>query len=108
MALLRPKSEKFIHLNDGNGTVIGIFVVTILSSSDTLTVPDLSQTATDKNATNIGSSAMLLMQNGNTVTSITDNANSGNGRTITITGGTPGQDITIVASLHPNMVNYST
>lgn len=107
MAVLLPKWQKFIDCSDGNNTVIGIHIVTILTALDTFEVPELSQAVTDySSAGTVGSVAQLLMANGNTATTVEHSAAD---NTVTITGGTPGDDLCIVTCHNGNrMVNYET
>jgi len=92
MATLLPRKQDFIDLRDG--TTVGIHLVTLQSTSDTITVPTLA------NSTASTSSATLRRADGNTATVTDDGAN-----TITIVG-TAGQDILLV-SVHPaSQLNY--
>jgi hypothetical protein len=103
MASLNPGAlSRYVDMR--NGTTIGIHFVTLLSTSDTLTVPKLAQ-----RVTNSVSSSALRRPDGFTAT-VTDNAatadtTASGGNTVTVVG-TPGQEILIVTVHNSNVVNF--
>lgn len=97
MAAVLPVQQQFVDLR--NGTVVGIHVVNLVSTSDTLTVPKLAQTTTDS-----VSSATLRRADASTAT-ITDDAQSGTSNTVTIVG-TAGEQLLVVTVHGPNMINF--
>ena len=89
MAAILPDLQQFVDLR--NGTIVGIHLVTPVSSSDTFTVPDFAST------TATVSVATLRRADGNTATVTSDGAN-----TVTVVG-TAGSQV-LIASAH-NFIN---
>ncbi|MHA2063818.1 MAG: hypothetical protein ACXABY_05465 [Candidatus Thorarchaeota archaeon] len=100
MAALLPDLQQYVDLR--NGTTIGIHVVTLKTtggSGDTITVPKFAQATTDD-----VSAATLRRADANTAT-ITDDANSGTGNTVTMVG-TAGQQIVVTTIHGPATINF--
>ncbi len=102
MAQLRPKIQQFLDLKDGSS--VGIHVVTVMTASDLFYVPKFNQRTT------ADVSAATLRRAGAATATITDNASTADstprgGNTVTITGGTPGEDLLIVTVHGPNSMN---
>ena len=84
MALLVPDLQQFLDMRDG--TIVGITKVTLLSASDTLTVPKPANTTAS-------ASVAVLRDAGQASCTVSQSA-----QTVTLTG-TAGQKITVV-TLH--------
>lgn len=91
MAALLPSRQRFV---DMKGFQIGIHTVTLLSTSDTITVPALA------NTTSNASSNQVRQANEAAATVTDDGAN-----TVTIVG-TAGNQVTVVTVHGPGLVNY--
>jgi hypothetical protein len=99
MAALFPDLQRYEDLR--NGTIVGIHAVTLQSSSDTITVPKLAQATTDD-----VSSAVVRRPGDDTGVTITDDAQSGTGNTITLTGGTAGNKLLVLSVHGPATINF--
>ena len=93
MAALRPLHQNFDDRRIGD--VVGYSRVKLESASDTLTVPTLASTTAN------ASSAQVQRANDSAVTVTDDGAN-----TVTIAGGTAGQEVSIVTLHGPATVNF--
>jgi len=82
LATIRPYLQQFVDLRDGS--IIGIHKLTLQSSSDTFTVPDLANTTASASADQIRDA------NENSVTVTDDGAN-----TVTLASGTAGDTVTV-------------
>lgn len=91
MAALLPKLQQFVDLRDGS--IIGITKATLLSSSDTLTVPTLANSTASASSDQIRNA-------GEAAVTVTDNGS----HTITLSNGTVGDTVTIVS--HHRFINY--
>jgi len=86
MALLVPTRQKFVDI--APGMIVGVTEVTLLSASDTVTVPSPSHATASAAVGRLlpaGQAACTATQSGNTVTLV----------------GTTGQNV-IVCTLHPH------
>lgn len=95
MASLSQFRQTYVDLRNGTGKVLGIHELTLKSSSDTITVPDLD------NSTNDSSSAILL-QNGQSGITVSDDGT----RTVTISSGSEGDEV-VVVTIHKALRNFS-
>lgn len=91
MAALIQFKQTYIDLADGK--VIGIHVVELQSSSDTITVPNLDNTTS-------GAAVKQLRKNGQGALTVTSSGN-----TVTIAGGSAGDEVVLV-SLHQSKRNF--
>ena len=90
MAALRPYLQQFVDLRDGS--IIGIHKVKLLSTSDTITVPNLANTTASASADQIRNA-------GEAAVTVTDDGDN----TITLAGGVAGNTATIVS--HHRFIN---
>lgn len=102
MATILPKLQQFVDMR--NGTTVGIHFVTLVSTSDTITVPKLAQRVTDD-----VSSGTLRRADAFTAT-VTDNASTADstasgGNTVTIVG-TVGQEVMIITVHNSGSMNF--
>lgn len=102
MATLYPDQQVFVDLR--NGWQVGIHVLTLVSSSDTFTVPRLGQRTTASVA------AEQIRREGDTsAVTVTDDATTqtGNTNTVTLTGGSRNDTILICTVHDSSVVNSS-
>lgn len=99
MAALNQFHQQFVDLPDGK--TIGIHVVTLQSTSDTITVPVLDNTTS-------GVAVKQLLRNGQTASTVTSSSNTVTIATTTLPSEASGNREVVIVSLHQNRSNYNT
>lgn len=95
MAAVLPDKQMFVEVTPG--ITVGLHLVTPVSASDTITVPNFAQSTT-----NSVSSRELRLATGNSAT-VTDNATTP-GNTVTLVG-TAGAQV-LIATVHTHTTAY--
>jgi len=93
MAAILPTLQRFEDYR--NGTTVGVSFCTLVSTSDTITVPKLA------NTTNSASSAQIRRAGEGAVTVTDDGTN-----TVTIASGSAGDTVLILTAHGPATINF--